>query len=162
MNDSMKGRRRSRRSLRRGRRPAGKTATISIYDNNLNGFNGKRASIVELLSVMNPTVATFQETAVAGNNAIKVKNYACFQRNRKGIKKMGGVATLVANEVKAHALKVTEGEGCDEFLVTRLGHVVPAVNVLNVYGGIESRMTRQDVLENWLKIKKDHQDQGPG
>ena len=69
---------------------------------------------------------------------------------------MGGVATLVSNEVKAEALKVTEGEeDKDEFLITRLGHVVPAVNVMNVYGGIESRMTKQEVTENWIRMKKD-------
>ena len=68
---------------------------------------------------------------------------------------MGGVATLVSNEVKSQALKVTEGEEKDEFLLTRLGHVVPAVNVLNVYGGIEARMTKQEVTENWIKIKKE-------
>ena len=68
---------------------------------------------------------------------------------------MGGVATFVSNEVKAQALKVTEGEGEDEFLVTRLGHVVPAVNVINVYGGIESRMTKLEVTENWVRIKKE-------
>jgi exonuclease III len=107
-----------------------------------------------LLNIVKPTVATFQETNVAGDNKIKVKNYCCFQRNRKGVKTMGGVATLVANDVKAHALKVTEGENDDEFLITRLGHVVPPVNILNVYGGIEGRMSRLEVTENWVRIKK--------
>ena len=82
--------------MRRGKRPAGRTTTITIYNNNLNGYNGKKASIVQLFDIIKPTVATFQETAVAGSYQIKVKNYACFQRNRKGVKTMGGVATLGA------------------------------------------------------------------
>ena len=63
------------------------------------------------------------------NNQMKVKNYFCFQRNRKGVKSMGDVATLVAKEVKGQALRVTEGENDDEFLLIRLGHVEPAVNI---------------------------------
>ena len=62
---------------------------------------------------------------------------------------------MVANEYKSQALKVTEGEENDEFLITRLGHVVPAINILNVYGGIENRMTKQEVTENWVRIKKE-------
>ena len=65
---------------------------------------------------------------MSGKNQIKIKKYFSFQRNRKGTKTMGGVATLVSNEVKAEALKVTEGEESDEFLVTWLGRVKPAVN----------------------------------
>ena len=68
---------------------------------------------------------------------------------------MGGVATLVANDVKNQALRVTEGDETDEFLVIRLGHVDPAVNVLNVYGGIENKMTKQEVTENWVRLKKE-------
>ena len=86
---------------------------------------------------------------------MKVKNYSCFQRNRKGVKIMGGVATLVSNEVKSKALRVTEEEENDEFLVIRLGHVEPAVNIINVYGGIENRMTKQEVTENWVRMYKE-------
>ena len=128
---------------------------MTIYNNNLNGFSGKKASIGALLETIKPTVVTFQETALTGNNQLKVKNYSSFQRNRKGTKIMGGVATLVANQVKAHAVKVKEGEDDDEFLITRLGHVVPAVNILNIYGGIESRMSKQKVLENWVRVMKE-------
>ena len=129
--------------------------TILIYNNNLNGFNGKKSSIAELLSVLTPTVTTFQETNMSGRNQIKIKKYFSFQRNRKGTKSMGGVATQVSNVIKAEAMKVTEGEGSDEYLLTLLGHVVPAVNILNVYGGIKSRMSRQEVLENWVNITKE-------
>ena len=138
---------------RRGR--GGITVDVSIFDNNLNGFSGKRASIEELLNTVKPTVVTFQETAMSGNNRIKIKNYFAFQRNRKGVKTMGGVAILVENDVKQSAVKVKEGEDNDEFLVTRLNHVVPALNIINVYRGIESRMSRQEVLESWIRLKKE-------
>ena len=52
VNDTRRGRRRNRRRPRRGRRPAGKTADILIFDNKLNGFSGKRASIGQLLNTI--------------------------------------------------------------------------------------------------------------
>ena len=92
--------------LRRSRKRKNQFTNLTIYNNNLNGYNGKKASIAELLQVLQPSIVTFQETAVTGSNVIKQKNYLCFQRNRKGIKKMGGVATFVANELKQNAVKV--------------------------------------------------------
>ena len=76
-------------------------------------------------------------------------------RNRKSTKKMGGVATAVANNLKQHWSKVSEGENDDEFLITRLDHVYPPIIVINVYGGQESRMTRKEVLDSWLRLKRE-------
>ena len=47
VDNTRRGRRRSRRKVRRGRKPDGKTETILIYNNNLNGFNGKKSCIAE-------------------------------------------------------------------------------------------------------------------
>ena len=149
----MKDTRRGRRRIRRSRKPKDDFTDVTIYNNNLNGFNGKKASIAGLLSTIKPTVATFQETAVSGSNKINVKNYFCFQRNRKGLKTMGGVATFVANDLKQNAVKVKEGTENDEYLVTRLDHVSPPINIMNVYGGQESRMTKQEILDNWVRMK---------
>ena len=55
-------------------------------------------------------------------------------------------------------MKVKEGEDDDEFLITRLNHVVPALNIVNVYGGIENRMSKQEVLESWTRLKKEIRD----
>ena len=59
----------------------------------------------------------------------------------------------MANELKQSAVKAEEGLEDDEYLITRLDHVSPPVNILNVYGGQESRMSRQEILENWIRIK---------
>ena len=58
-------------------------------------------------------------------------------RNRKNLKKMGGVATAVQNHLKPHMVKVKEGEEEDEFLITRLSHINPPLNIVNIYGGIK-------------------------
>ena len=58
-------------------------------------------------------------------------------------KTMGGVCTAVKNNLKPYTVKVKEGSDEDEYLVTRLDHIRPAINVVNVYGGQESRMDKQ-------------------
>ena len=161
--DTRRGRR--RRSVRRSRKPKEMFTDVTIYNTNLNGFNGKKASIAKLLSTIKPTVATFQETAVTGSNKINIKNYLCFQRNRKGLKTMGGVATFVTNDLKQNTVKVKEGIEKDEYIVTRLDHVSPAINIMNVYGGQESRMSKQEVQDNWIRLKaaiREIKDRGEG
>ena len=68
---------------------------------------------------------------------------------------MGGVATAVTNSLRQNTVKVGEGKEDDEYLITRLDHVYPPINVVNVYGGQESRMTKKEILENWLRLRKD-------
>ena len=46
-----------------------------------------------------------------------------------------------------------EGLENDEYLITRLDHVSPPVNIMNVYGGQETRMTNQEILDNWINMK---------
>ena len=65
---------------------------------------------------------------------------------------MGGVATAVQNYLKPYTVKVKEGQEDDEFLITRLDHVNPPINIVNVYGGIEGRMDNQEILENWGRL----------
>ena len=68
---------------------------------------------------------------------------------------MGGVCTVVKNSLKPYTVKVQEGADDDEYLVTRIDNVKPAINIVNVYGGQESRMDKQDVLEAWGRLKKE-------
>jgi hypothetical protein len=66
--------------LRREGRPKDKTVYITIFNNNPNVFNGKRASLDKLPDVVKPTVATFQETAVAKSNKKKYNKILLFTK----------------------------------------------------------------------------------
>ena len=59
---------------------------------------------------------------------------------------MGGVCTAIRNNLKPHAVNIKEGKDEDEYLVTRLDNVKPALNIVNVYGGQESRMDNKVIL----------------
>ena len=53
-------------------------------------------------------------------------------------------------------MKVSQDDdGVDEFMVTRLESVIPALNIVNIYGCIENRTDNDDILESWSNIKKE-------
>ena len=84
--------------MRRGGGGGGAATTdLTIYDCNVRGINSKKASIEFILDRDKPDICTFQETGLFGSNEIKLKNYHCSLRNRKGLKKAGGVCTAVSN-----------------------------------------------------------------
>ena len=68
---------------------------------------------------------------------------------------MGGVATGVASSLKQYTVKAGEDKNEDEYLITRVDHIYPPINIINVYMGQESRMSTKEVLENWMRLKKD-------
>ena len=68
---------------------------------------------------------------------------------------MGGIATLVANSHKQNTTKVGEGFNNDEYIIVRLDHVNPPLNIINWYGEQESRNSNEDILLSWCRLRKD-------
>ena len=83
------------------------------------------------------------------------KDYVSFSQNRADGAGGGGIVTMVANNLKAYATKVTSNNKHDEFMVTRLDHVKPALNIIHVYGQTEGRAGQQKVLEGCAEILKE-------
>ena len=104
---------------------------------------------------MKPDVVNLNETNVKGRNKVSHKGFHSFCRNRKETKHMGGVSTAVINDLKPFAVKVKEGDEDDKFLITRLEHVTPPINIVNIYGEIESRSKNEEVLARHERIKKE-------
>ena len=89
-----------------------------------------------------------------GYRALFVK-YMSFSKNRDDSKEGGGVATLVADYLRPDTVKVGEGTEGDEYVIVRLGHVIPAVNIVNIYEDIESRAGgNYNILEKWMRLRK--------
>ena len=64
---------------------------------------------------------------------------------------MGGISTSIKNNMGNQAINVGQGEGDDEYLITRLDCFNPALNIINCYG--EQRKTRkEDVEEKWARL----------
>ena len=104
---------------------------------------------------MNPDICNLNEINLRGNRKLKLKNYVSFNKNR-AIKQMGGVSTSFQSYLRQYVVKVSDNSECDEYLVTRLENVQPALNILNIYGRIETRAGGPDkILESWGRIKKE-------
>ena len=124
-------------------------------DSNIDGFTSKKESLDDITDTILPDVVTLNETLLTGKRAIKKKKYMSFCKNRDDSKEGGGVATLVADYLRPDTVKVGEGTEGDEYVIVRLGHVIPAVNIVNIYGDIESRAGGKDkILEKWIRLRK--------
>ena len=93
------------------------------------------------------------ETALKGKRKVRMKNYFSFCKNREKAK--GGVATVVSNYLRPHTVRVCEGKEEDEYIITRLDHVVPPINIVNIYGQQESRAAKEEILNSWVRLRDD-------
>ena len=59
------------------------TTSLTILNNNVCGWNSKKASMPDILEKLVPDVCTFQETGLTGDNQMKIKNYHASLRNRR-------------------------------------------------------------------------------
>ena len=57
------------------------------------------------------------------------------------------------NDLKPSAVKVMEGKEDDELLITMLEHTTPPINIVNVYGEIESRAKNEEIKERCERLK---------
>ena len=72
-------------------------------------------------------------------------------KNRKS-KSMGGVATFVNANLKDDFMKIKEGDDDDEFLITRHSNFKIALNVINVYGEQEGRVSKNEIQDRWGRL----------
>ena len=90
------------------------------------------------------------ETLLTGKMKISLSPYSCWYKNRTE-KGGGGVATAVSQQYKDSAVGAGEGQGEDEYLITRMECFSPAPNVINIYG--EQRKTNKEEVERkWSRL----------
>ena len=118
---------------------------------NIQGFPSKALSLKAIANAKNVDIITINETQAIGNKCVSLPGFKPFGRNRKDTGG-GGIVTFVKNCLTADALKVYEGEGDDEIVITRHGQFSPAINVINVYGSQECRLGKDKITDNWDTI----------
>ena len=117
---------------------------------NIQSTNGRLSSLEATVNSLDIDIAVINEMNLKGNKKLEVNGYTSLNKNRKN-SNMGGVATLVKNEHSITTFKVCEGEKI-ECIVTRHGQFSPAINLVNVYGSQESRLSVDEVREEWEEI----------
>ena len=124
---------------------------LNILHSNIQGYQSKALSLEAIVNAKNVDVVTINETQAIGNKCVSLPGFKPFGRNRK-CAGGGGIVTFVKNSVTADTLKVFEGDGDDEIVITRHGQFEPAINVINVYGSQECRLGNEKISENWNTI----------
>ena len=124
--------------IRRGRRRQKNvkrlySSDLNILHCNIRGYDSKQVSLQSILSASKPNLVILNETHYQGNKEIKIKGYDTFCKNRQS-SAGGGIATAVLKKDFKHALKIGEGTGSDEFLITRHSQFKVPINVINIYG----------------------------
>ena len=165
--DGVKRKKKSRRRRNMKVNANEKKEDITVILNNVKGYGSKKESIKsDILQKEQPDVCLVNETLLRGNGKINIEKYFSFCKNREveeGKEKKGGgeggggggVATLVACHLRPHTVKVGEGREGDEYIIVRLDNVLPALNIVNIYGENEKRAGEPSILNAWLRLKKD-------
>ena len=104
-----------------------------------------------ILSNIKANVVTLNETNLKGNRKLKIDGFTSYTRNRQKAH-MGGIATSIDNKDAPNCLKVNEGSGDDEFIITRHSQFQVPINILNIYGETESRSSTNEIKDRWERI----------
>ena len=112
-------------------------------------MNGRLSSLSSIVNSLNIDLVTLNETNKEEEQIPSGWLQEFFRNRKEG--NMGGVSTSIRNKYAPSALKVTEGTS-EEYIVTRHGQFIPALNVINLYGSQESRKSVDEVKEEWDRI----------
>ena len=108
---------------------------------------------MSIINGVSPNIVTINELGYKKDKRLSIPGFLCYNRNRP-LQNMGGVATAIKNEEKMFTIKVDEGMNKDEFILTRHSQFTPPINILNVYGEIESRSNTKEIEERWGRLMK--------
>ena len=94
---------------------------------------------------------TLNETLYKGNKKLLIDGFKTYPRNRSG-NSGGGIVTAVVSDENDNTVKVKEGEGNDEFIITRHSQFLTPVNIINVYGESECRTRNNEIEERFNRL----------
>jgi exonuclease III len=153
MKEIIRKKNKKQKSNRRSKtKKTSKTVDLKITQSNMDGDTSKKESLNDKAKEEAPDIFTLNDAALKGKLKVKVPNYFSFGKNRE--KHKGGVATVVANHLKTNAMKITEGKEEDDYIITRLDHTIPAINIVNIYGQQEDKTSNDEIEKSWFRLKK--------
>ena len=118
----------------------------------MRGYKSKERSLMKVIKKVRPSCVALNETQLVGRTKVSLASYKSWTKNRTE-KGGGGIATAVSQSFKDSSVSAGEGEGDDEFLVTRVESFRPALCIINCYG--EQRKTNKDEVEKkWRRLRE--------
>ena len=146
----------SKTYLRRRRRLHAKefkkcNKVFNILHSNIRGFDSKTESIKSIVSLLKPSVITINETLFQHKRTPNISGFTPYGSNRDN-SSGGGIVTFVRNSDTSQCLKVFEGINDLEMVITRHAQFEIPINILNIYGKVESRSTKDEIEDRWVKV----------
>ena len=120
----------------------------NIFHSNIRGYNSKSLSLNSIVNTVKPSVVIINETMCVNNQRVELPGFTSFSANREN-SLGGGIATCVSNKESMHALKVFSESTEFEMLVTRHSQFTTPINILNIYGAMESRSCKNEIKKRW-------------
>ena len=140
---------------RRGRRKKQKYVNSndkwSIYQSNIRNLDSKQTSLESIVSSNMFSLVVLNETHLQKGRKVTIPGYVSYTRNRID-KASGGISTSVIDNDSSTCVRVEEGNGDNEFIVTRHSQFKVPINVVNIYGQQECRMSKDNVERHWNEI----------
>ena len=125
---------------------------LTLLHSNIRGLKSKINSLTTNANVLEANFICLNEHHITGNNIVNIKGYKSFSRNRCN-KQMGGVSVSVDPKNEPFTVKIKVGEGDDEFLIVKNDRFDPPINIMSVYGETESRTTKGEIYEKWMRLE---------
>ena len=127
---------------------------FTVLHSNVRSVHSKLSSLNAISSALNPSVITLNETNLKGKKKLNLNGYKSFNRNRE-TGNIGGVSTSVANNLVDEVLKVSEGKEGNEYIITRHSQFSKPLNIINIYGDVESRTPLEIIEARWEEIMQE-------
>ena len=110
-----------------------KESLFSVLLANLRGFQSKKHALKKILRKTKPSLVALNETQLKGKMKVNLEPYVTWNRNRT-VRGGGGISTSVSPQYKEGTVGAGQGEGEEEYLVTRVDSFSPAFTLINSYG----------------------------
>ena len=120
---------------------------------NLRGYKSKETSLRKIIRKLKPSCIAMNETLLRGNMKVSIPTYTSWSKNRTD-KGGGGIATSVAENYKDFAVEAGQGEGEEEYLITRFDCFSPPLNIINCYGS-QRQEKKEDIENKWKGLRKE-------
>ena len=123
----------------------------NILLTNIRGYQSKALSLNSIVNTVKPSVVVVNETMCVNNQRVEIPGFTSFTANRvNGLG--GGIATCVNDKESMHTLKVFNESKEFELMVTRHSQFKTPINIINIYGAIESRSCKEEIKKRWELI----------
>ena len=148
----MVGKKKRRRKRKRNKFTQNKVSDEwSLYHINIRNLDARLASMESILAVNAFSVVTINETHFHAGRKVILSGYTSYSRNRVD-KASGGITTSVLESDSPNCLRVEEGINQNEFLVTRHSQFETPINIINIYGQQECRLSKEEIDAHWNEV----------